>query len=392
MGSKQLVLDTSSPPRVFAFADGGTEQVAIPRGYVRAATQGTASGIAVSPDGQYLAVASDFVWVYDLYTMLVVAKLSTNGEFALSCDFSPDGQYLAVGDWTAVRVFNTATWTQITSITGRSGNIVLFTADGSTLLNGCNSNSPSQPNGRAFEVGTWAAISGHIMTTRRSIVDMKLSADGTRLVGVCYLNPRIIHFDLVNNLDLSDLDLPIWSFFTSCDISPDNQLIAISAQTYTDPYYKLTLWDSLDMSAPIAITGVSDIHGGGACRFSEDGSVLYAGRAISQDGPMDIVDMSTLTLSTIPDLTVRARQIVRVPARPDEVTGRLQFAGGGECEGRVQVFSRHAPLYLGGGPVSGDWAVPRTQPGPYLVVVRADAAGESAEPAVSAADWVEVQA
>ena len=99
----------------------------------------TKGGVAYSPDGALLAVASSMgVWLYDAHTGAEVTSLGGDTLSVRSVSFSPDGLTLASVSgrgYETIRLWDMATGQQKTSLQGNTGGVysVLFSPDGSTL-------------------------------------------------------------------------------------------------------------------------------------------------------------------------------------------------------------------------------------------------------------------
>ena len=72
----------------------------LPEGALARLGKGYLDGIAYSPDGTRLAVASTVgIWLYDAHTGTEVALLTRSEGLQTSMAFSPDGSTLASGGW-----------------------------------------------------------------------------------------------------------------------------------------------------------------------------------------------------------------------------------------------------------------------------------------------------
>ncbi|MYF72945.1 MAG: hypothetical protein F4175_06030, partial [Gemmatimonadetes bacterium] len=97
----------------------------VPNGVIARLGKGTLGGIdrpiAFSPDGQYLAVASDIgIWLYDVATSRERALIPTTSSIR-SVSFSPDGTLLASGsDDNTVKLWDVSTGQERATFTGHT--------------------------------------------------------------------------------------------------------------------------------------------------------------------------------------------------------------------------------------------------------------------------------
>ena len=95
--------------------------------------------VAFSPDGAYIAVASNIgVWLYDVKTTRELALLTTHSIWGHAVAFSPDGTKLAAADGREIQLWNVSTWTSIATLEGHAGLVwsVAFSPDGTKLASG----------------------------------------------------------------------------------------------------------------------------------------------------------------------------------------------------------------------------------------------------------------
>ena len=89
--------------------------------------------VAFSPDGAYIAVASNIgVWLYDAKTTRELALLTTHSIWGHAVAFSPDGTKLAAADGREIQLWDVSTWTSIATLEGHAGLVwlVAFSPDG----------------------------------------------------------------------------------------------------------------------------------------------------------------------------------------------------------------------------------------------------------------------
>ncbi|MDE0484245.1 MAG: dockerin type I domain-containing protein [Candidatus Poribacteria bacterium] len=152
-------------------------QWALPEGAKARLGKGNMNGIAYSPDGKQLAVASSIgVWIYDAQTGKELDLLTGQKAWVMGVEFSPDGQILAShgnGDnniylWdvnTRTRLHTLAhvkTWNAINSIVfspigqmlascGSSDNTInLWNPKAGTLIRSIHHNASGEPSARAL--------------------------------------------------------------------------------------------------------------------------------------------------------------------------------------------------------------------------------------------------
>ena len=114
----------------------------LPEGAHARLGKGRIAGIAYSPDGTRLAVASSIgIWLYDTQTGAEVALLTGHTRGVSSVAFSPDGTTLASGGWNrTVRLWDGHTGQHKATLElGRLANgvsSIAFSPDGITLAAG----------------------------------------------------------------------------------------------------------------------------------------------------------------------------------------------------------------------------------------------------------------
>jgi WD40 repeat protein len=137
--------------------------------------RGTANGVAFSPDGRLLAVASSLgVYLYDAETLEEVRFIETHA-YVRGVAFSPDGATLASGSGD-VRLWRVADGRLLRTLEARGGVVsVAFSPDGATLASG-SFDSPVQ---------LWRVADGRLLRTLEGhtgpVWSLAFSPDGATL-------------------------------------------------------------------------------------------------------------------------------------------------------------------------------------------------------------------
>jgi len=171
---------------------------------------GRTIGIAYSPDGQYLATATETgtpnVHIWRLSDGALVNELPAHGDGSYAVAFSPDGTMLATAgiatsSWTCfngrlipetdatseVKVWDAATGNQLRNIPVSTGNYaytVKFSQDGSKMVTAGQYGSIEVWDAtNPAALGTDGSILGLIQVQNTTYYDVQFSPDGTRIVG-----------------------------------------------------------------------------------------------------------------------------------------------------------------------------------------------------------------
>ena len=114
-----------------------TPQWHLPEGVKARIGKGRMNDIALSPDNQQLAVATDIgIWVYNVSTGAEVALLTEHTGRVNSVAYSPDGRRLAGAGDGVVRLWDPYTENHIRIFTRQSGDSLVYSPDGNTIAVG----------------------------------------------------------------------------------------------------------------------------------------------------------------------------------------------------------------------------------------------------------------
>ena len=131
--------------------------------------------IAFSPDGAYIAVASNIgIWLYDAKTSRELALLATYSTWGHAVAFSPDGTKLAAVDGRKIQLWDVSTQTKIATFEGQVSSVA-FSPDGTKLASGSMDKTV-----KLWEISTGKNINtltGHTELPR----SVAFSSDGTKL-------------------------------------------------------------------------------------------------------------------------------------------------------------------------------------------------------------------
>ena len=287
--------------------------------------------LAISPDGQSLAVASGIgVWLYDVATFRELSLLPTKGKvYAMS--FSRDGSTLAAGlDTGTIKLWNVASGTNIATLSepprrGAPGwiNSVSFSPDGrllasastldtinlwdlesglhtATLAEGRQTGSYVRnsvlfsPNGsilassafspdgasvNLWDVATRTQIA--VLSHKQLVTSVAFSPDGRTLASGS-VDETVNLWNLVTNQNIASLKHP--SPVDSISFSPDGRTLVAGLRNGP-----IELWN-LTARTKTSITGTD---GGTSVLFSPDGSTLFF--VVGEGHSVVMFDMATGT-------------------------------------------------------------------------------------------------
>ncbi len=138
------------------------------------------TGVAFSPDGNFLAYASgdSRIGLYDLASRAATSLGQTIYLGALSLTFSPDGQLLVSADRGGISVWNVSGRTRLKTLTAHQSQVtcVAFSPDGKLLASASGDHSI-----KLWDTSSWeelATLYGH----EGEVHSVAFSADGRRLV------------------------------------------------------------------------------------------------------------------------------------------------------------------------------------------------------------------
>jgi RNA polymerase sigma factor (sigma-70 family) len=244
--------------------------------------------LTVSPDGQIVAavLSRGDVKLYRAGDGGVAATLPADGGFVVGVAFSPDGRLLAVAsDDDRVRLLDVATLRETVSFRTplTSAGRVVFSPDGGTLA----AASGSEQGVRLFATDT-GRPRGAAIELPLGGGDLAFSADGTRLIVIS--NAGLVVWDRATRRLLGAVTPgPVQNFEdieTPLALSPDGQVLAM-AWPRRQEGGRVRTWDVQTGRPRATISVTSPVLG---VRFAPDGSTLAV---CSRDGAVTLFDAAT---------------------------------------------------------------------------------------------------
>ena len=242
---------------------------------------GSDRAVAVSPDGQRLAVAGGIgVWLYDAATLRELALFTGHTRSINSAAFSPDGIMLASGSSDrTVKLWDIATGRTIATLEGHTGGVtsVAFSLDGTTLA------SVSGQQVKLWDVATKQHIAALMHT--HSVYSVVFSSDGTTLVSGSWSGNipadagTIWLWDVSTRRHIATLEEHTGAV-TSVDFSSNGSTLA--SGSYDGP---VKLWDLATQTNIATLEGHTGVVYSVA--FSSDGTTLASGAADYTSGSYD---------------------------------------------------------------------------------------------------------
>ena len=275
-------------------SDGDYRKWHLPDGAIHRFGKGRVVGgpsLAISPDGQFLAVASGIgVWLYDVATFRELSLLPTK-SVVYAVSFSPDGSTLAAGVETGtIQLWNVASGTNIATLSepprrGVPVNSVSFSPDGRLLASAS----------RLDTINLWDLESGlHIATlaegrqtgflVRNSVL---FSPNGSILASSSYSSEggSVNVWDVATRTQIAVLSHK--KLVTSLAFSPDGRTLASGSGDNT-----VNLWNVVTKQN---IASLKHRKGVDSISFSPDGRTLAAGSG----GRIELWDLAARTKTTI---------------------------------------------------------------------------------------------
>lgn len=152
---------------------------------------GTVNGVAVSPDGNTLALYGSLgIWFYNIDALSAPSHFLETNTYILDCAYSPDGTLLVTGNFDGtVRIFDVATGTERLIIHAHQKGVfeVAFSPDGRNVASSSNWSDPSV---RVWSVETGRELLNLPYEIHSSVSGLSFSPDGNTLAasGLVYVD------------------------------------------------------------------------------------------------------------------------------------------------------------------------------------------------------------
>ena len=253
-------------------------------------TKGGPNGLVFSPDGKTLAVLSRGVTLYDAASGSEVRTLAgTENSTSATCSsflsFSPDGTTLAVVVGDTVKLFDVATGKEVGTLVAKGVLSIAFASDGQSLFAG------SWQGITVLDVAGGRQLRSFGDASRNSSC-MALSAGGALLVSAGLSDGQMILWEAATGRQLGTL-AGSGEGVISLAISPDARLVASAGRDVA-----IRLWDVAGGADLQTLVGHS--RAAEALAFSPDGSTLAS---TSWDGTTRLWTLSAAAAGPAPAAT-----------------------------------------------------------------------------------------
>jgi WD40 repeat protein len=236
--------------------------------------------LAFSPDGRFLAVASDriAVEIWDISTSSLVTELTGHRAATAAVAFSRDGRTLATGSWDkTIRLWDTSAWSLITQWSAHDSYLtaLAYSPDGSLIASG----------GEDDAVNIWPAQGGerlfHLLGSGISVGSLAFSPAGDILVSA-YGDSQARVWSLTDGTLLRSL--VGFSTTRSLTFSDDGALLAGGSWSYSPETLKpLGRIAFFDVDSGERLYGTEFNTGALEMAFSLDGSLLFSTTSDDED-------------------------------------------------------------------------------------------------------------